>query len=75
MKVRQAPWVFPTRKSAEKIVRRMFCLAVEAMIIRIMCLHDYQFEDGIYRQVKGGSIGLDLTGVVSDVYMCYWDGE
>ena len=56
-------------------MRRMFCLAVEAMIIRIMCLHDYQFEDGIYRQVKGGSIGLDLTGVVSDVYMCYWDGE
>ena len=23
----------------------------------------------------GGSIGLDLTGVVADIYMCYWDRQ
>ena len=27
----------------------------------------------IYRQTSGGSIGLDLTGVISDIYMCHWD--
>ena len=29
----------------------------------------------IYRQSSGGSIGLNLTGVVSDIYMCHWDKQ
>ena len=40
-----------------------------------MRMHDFQFDSTIYRQETGGSIGLDLTGVISDVYMCYWDRE
>ena len=38
-----------------------------------MSLHDFHFDGDIYRQKSGGSIGLDLTGVLSDIYMCYWD--
>ena len=38
-----------------------------------MSLHDYVFDGKIIRQKGGGSIGLDLTGVVADIYMCYWD--
>ena len=38
-----------------------------------MNLHDYKFENNIYRQNQGGSIGLDLTGVAADIYMCHWD--
>ena len=38
-----------------------------------MSLHDYVFDGNIIRQKGGGSIGLDLTGVVADIYMDYWD--
>jgi len=43
------------------------------MIKRTMELHDFQLDGTIYRQSKGGAIGMDLTGVVSDIYMCKWD--
>ena len=43
------------------------------MIKTTMSLHDFHFEGRIYRQTSGGSIGLDLTGVFSDIYMCDWD--
>ena len=43
------------------------------MIVKIMGLHDYVFDGKIIRQKSGGSIGLDLAGVVADIYMCHWD--
>ena len=72
---RFGPWVFSSTPPDEITVRRMFCIAIENMIKVTMSLHDFQFEGTIYRQNTGGSIGLDLTGVLSDVYMCYWDKE
>ena len=51
----------------------MFCLAVKCMIKVTMGAHDFYFDGEIYRQTSGGSIGLDLTGVISDIYMCHWD--
>ena len=36
-------------------------------------MHDYRFDGQMYQQNEGGSIGLDLTGVVSDIYMSEWD--
>ena len=33
------------------------------------------FKGRIYRQEEGGSIGLDLTGVISEIYMSWWDSE
>ena len=45
------------------------------MIERTMSLHDYVFDGKIIQQKGGGSIGLDLTGVVADIYMCYWDRQ
>ena len=43
------------------------------MIAKTMRLHDFKFNGKIYRQKKGGAIGIDLTGVIADVYMCEWD--
>ena len=45
------------------------------MIVHVMSLHDFHFDSVIYRQRTGGSIGLDLTGVVSDIYMEEWDTQ
>ena len=38
-----------------------------------MALHDFVMDGRMLRQEKGGSIGLDLTGVVSDIFMSEWD--
>ena len=40
-----------------------------------MSLHDFQFNGKIYRQVEGGATGIDLTGVITEIYMNYWDKE
>ena len=46
---------------------------IRTMIMRTMSLHDFVFDNKIYRQKEGGSIGLDLTGVVAYIYMGHWD--
>ena len=69
------PWIFPTVPPNDEITRLLFCLAIECMIQVTMSLHDFQFNGVIYRQRTGGSIGLDLTGIIADVYMCHWDKE
>ena len=71
--VRHGPWVFPRAKPSQLITRKMFCSAIEVMITKTMAMHDFQFDGKVYRQKCGGSIGLDLTGVISDIYMCEWD--
>ena len=53
----------------------MWCVAIEVLVIKTMRNHCYMFEGRIYRQEEGGSIGLDLTGVVADIYMSWWDGR
>ena len=71
--VRFGPWRFPRRKPSNLMTRRMFCSAMQLMIVKTMSLHDFRFDGKVYRQKGGGSIGLDLTGVISDIYMCEWD--
>ena len=74
MKIRYQPWIFPP-KPEEWMIREMFCEAIATMIRRTMELHDFQIDGEMYRQREGGSIGMDLTGLVSDIYMCEWDKE
>ena len=71
--VRFEPWIFPEVVPGEEVVRRMFCIAVGIMVKKTMALHDFVIDGRMFRQNKGGSIGLDLTGVVSDIFMCRWD--
>ena len=72
-KVRFGPWVFRRKGPNARVLRKMFCLAFKCLIKVTMSTHDFYFDGQIYRQKSGGSIGLDLTGVVSDIYMCFWD--
>ena len=72
-KKRYEPWVFSRRPPDDVTTRNMFCMAVEVMVKRTMSLHDFRHDDKIFRQCEGGAIGMDLTGVVSDIFMCYWD--
>ena len=70
---RLGPWTYKNIEPSEQEIKKMFCRAIGVMITRTMSLHDYVFDGKIIRQRSGGSIGLDLTGVVADIYMCHWD--
>ena len=71
---RHGPWRYPNKEPDDKETKHMLCIAIEKMIIRIMSSHDFEFAGDIYRQNEGGAIGLDLNGVLADIYMCEWDG-
>ena len=45
------------------------------LVKEVMKNHCFKFEGRLYRQEKGGSIGLDLTGVIAEIYMSWWDRE
>ena len=70
---RLGPWKYTNIEPSDEEKKRMFCRAIRIMIEKTMSLHDYVFDGKIIRQKGGGSIGLDLTGVVSDIYMSHWD--
>ena len=72
---RYEPWIFPDVVPDDEVVRRMFCIAVGVMVKRTMQLHDFVIDGDMFRQRRGGSIGLDLTGVVSDIFMLRWDKQ
>ena len=71
--VRFEPWIFSGEVPEVDVVRNMFCIAGGVMVKKTMELHDFAIDGKIFRQKKGGSIGLDLTGVVSDIFMIVWD--
>ena len=70
---RMNAWIFEKEEPDDTIVRGMFCDAIGIMIKKTMEMHDYKFDSKVYRQLKGGAIGMDLTGVIADIYMCEWD--
>ena len=41
----------------------------------IMKTHIYEFDGKLKMQVKGGPIGMELTGVLAKVFMVWWDKE
>ena len=70
---RLGPWKYNNIEPPDALKKKMFCRAIKIMITKTMSLHDYVFDGKIIRQREGGSIGLDLTGEVADIYMCHWD--
>lgn len=71
--VRYEPWIFPNAIPDREVVRKMFCVAIGVMVEKVMKLHDFVIDGKIFRQKQGGAIGLDLTGVVADIFMGRWD--
>ena len=72
---RHAPWIFKREEPSDQLIRNMFCKAIEIIIIKAMSLHEFTFNNKIYRQDKGGAIGLDLVGIIASIYMNHWDEE
>ena len=69
------PWLPPSRAPHELVVRKMLIEALRIVLIFIMKNHLYTFDNEIRLQSKGGPIGLQLTGVLAQLFMVWWDRE
>ena len=49
--------------------------ALHVTLSVIMKNHVYTFNNEIKKQTKGGPIGLQLTGVLAQIFMIWWDRE
>ena len=66
-------WKKPLREPNDADIRRMLGEALNVVLMFIMKNHVYGFGGIIKKQVKGGPIGLELTGVLAQVFMVWWD--
>ena len=57
----------------DKEKRSLLGLALSKGVDKVLSNHYYSFNNKVYKQSKGGSIGSELTGEVSRVYMLRWD--
>ena len=73
--VKENDWIIPKRNPNEQEVKTMVGLIIENVILLCMENHLYQFNGDIRIQSGTGATGLDLTGLVADVYMLWWDGR
>ena len=72
---RYEPWIFNSDEPDDIQIRMMFCKTMEIIIMKALSLHDFIFNGKIYRQNRGGAIGLDLVGVIASIYMNDWDNR
>ena len=63
----------PKRLPLEHEVKTMVGLIIENVVLLCMQNHLYQFHGDIHLQKDTGATGLDITGLVADVYMLWWD--
>jgi hypothetical protein len=68
-------WKCASNKPDDQTTRKMLVEAMKTALLFIMKNHVYTFNEVIYRQVKGGPIGLELTGVLAQVFMVWWDRQ
>ena len=73
---RHKPWIFPDISQVEEqIKRRMLVEAMKVVLKTLLESHTYDFASEIRRQKEGGAIGMELTGVVAQIFMVWWDRE
>ena len=73
---RHGPWRFPNASRIDATMRRkMLVEAVRIVLRRLLETHTYDFAGEIRRQKEGGAIGMELTGVVAQIFMVWWDKQ
>ena len=68
----ESKWIDVGRKYTEGEEVKIISMVIQIGIEECMGNHVYSFKGRIYRQTKGGAIGVRLTGEVSRVVMDRW---
>ena len=66
---RFAQWRGPAEVQNTVQKRNMFTAALRIALSFVMKNHVYKFNNEMLLQRKGGAIGLELTGVIAQVFM------
>ena len=75
-KKRHQPWIFPNlSRVSMDMKRKMLVEAVRVVLKTLLETHTYNFAGEVRRQREGGAIGMELTGVVAQIFMAWWDKE
>ena len=72
---RYGPWVFPRKKPNKQIQKLMLTEAIAIGLEVVLKNHIYTYEGINRKQKQGGAIGLQLTGVIADIFMTWWDKQ
>ena len=73
---RYRPWVFPdTTEMNDESKRRLLTEALRIVLLTVLRTHVYEFAGTLKLQKTGGPIGMELTGVIAQVFMVWWDRE
>ena len=68
--------MFPNQANVtEDLKRRMLVEAVRVVLKTMLETHTYEFAGVTRRQTKGGAIGMELTGVLAQIFMVWWDRQ
>ena len=59
------PWLPPAQEADESNIRKMLTEAMKNNV--------YTFDNQIKLQSRGGPIGLELTGLMAQLFMIWWD--
>ena len=55
--------------------RKMLVEAVRVVLTQLLETHTYDFAGEMRRQKEGGAIGMEITGVVAQIFMVWWDRQ
>ena len=69
------PWLFGDTVPDNETTKRMFSIAIGILVTETVTNHVYRYDSKILKQEEGGAIGLELVGVVANIYMCWWDKQ
>ena len=65
-------WAFTREPATREERKKMLGKVIEEAVKVTFCNHVYTYRNRIYRQKKGGAIGLRLTGVIARIVMDTW---
>ena len=69
---RYEPWIMPnSRNFTEREKRELLSIALKIGLETIMLNHIYEFDGVLRKQIRGGTIGLELTGILAKIYMVW----
>ena len=73
-KERYEPWVFPEESNInEDEKRKLIVEAIRIVLDVILKTHTYKFNGITKVQTSGGPIGMEITGVIAQIFMVWWD--
>ena len=76
VKKRWSGWTKGKEKpDSDTEIKRMVALALARSLEATLNNHIFCFENKLYRQTKGGAIGVGIAGDVANLFMVWWDRQ